>query len=169
MIESRVISNFPKKGINFIDMDYTYRNQLPKIIGQLKENMSTTEAIIAIGSRGFITGSILAHDLNLPLYLVRPIAKCPKDCLVIGKVTNEYTSTDEALDLGISFDVTSHKNVTIVDDVLATGNTLNSVINLLESLGVKVVESLVTFKIRHLNPKVNSYLYYVQEVSTDFT
>ena len=107
------------------------------------EPLRECDAIIAIDARGFISGTAIAFKINKPMIMARKIGKLPGD-LLEGKYELEYGSNilsiqKKSLDL--------FKNFVIVDDLLATGGTVNCVANILSSenkniLGLSVVIEL---------------------------
>lgn len=162
-INYRVIPNHPKVGINFIDMDYVYRTQLKPICSDLIANMYPTEAIIAVGSRGWITASVIAYELDIPILLARDSSKGLPDWFYTEGFSNEY---DERK-FGISLDVIKFKSVTIVDDLIATGNTVSKIAELIKSLGITVTQILATVKLKDFNVDFNIPMYYTKEISCE--
>ena len=86
--------------------------------------------IVAIDSRGFLFGTILAYETGLPMVLARKAGKLPRKTahqtyqLEYGSATIEIHEED----------ITREDNVLIVDDVLATGGTAVAVGNIVEEL-----------------------------------
>ena len=125
--------NFPKKGIVF--RDFLPILQEPSLFKELIIKMSRNnkwievDAIIAIDARGFLLGSALSLELNKPLILARKPGKLPGE--TIGKTyqleygTNNLSIQKAALD--------KYKYYGIVDDLLATGGTVNCIKEILDS------------------------------------
>lgn len=161
----RVIPNYPKVGVNFIDMDSLYRTQLNPICHNISRYIADhdviPEAIVAIGSRGWVTGSVVAYMWNLPIFLARDESKALKDWVFTEPFENEYAGRR----FGISSEVTKYKSVIIIDDLIATGNTIASVEKLMYDLGVKVSQIISTIKLREFNPQFKAPLYCVKEIS----
>ena len=127
--------NFPKKGINFKDVLEIV--QEPEVFHELILKMSSSqileksEAIISIDARGFIFGSAIALKSSKPMIVARKPGKLPGEIL-----TEKYNS------------------YAIVDDLLATGGTVECVANILKKydkkiLGLLTVVELVTLKGRN--------------------
>lgn len=160
-INYRVIPNHPKEGVNFIDMDTVYRTQLNKICNDLTENLFPTEAIVAIGSRGWVTGSVIAYKSELPILLARDVSKGLPGWICTQEFSNEYDKRR----FGVSPDITKFKKVAIVDDLIATGNTIYQIAEMIKSLGIEVTQILATIKLKEFNADFKIPTYYCKEIS----
>ena len=150
----RNYKDFPKKGINFKDVLEII--QEPEIFHELILEMSSSrilkksEAIISIDARGFIFGSAIALQSSKPMIVARKPGKLPGE-LLTGQYNLEYGENS------LSIQKTSLKkfsSYTIVDDLLATGGTVDCVANLLKRndkkiSGLLTVVELVTLKGRN--------------------
>lgn len=93
--------------------------------------------IACIDARGFLFGSILAHQLNLPLVLVRKK----------GKLPGETIHQDYSLEYGTAAvemqrdALTEGNRVLIFDDLIATGGTILAACTLIKRLGAQVTEA----------------------------
>ncbi len=135
--------DFPKKGIDFKDVMGII--QSPEIFRKLISKMSlskivkSSEAIISVDARGFIFGSAIALNTSMPMIVARKPGKLPgkiieqKYNLEYGK--NSLSIQEKALEKFNSF--------VIVDDLLATGGTVQCVANILKSNNKKI-KGLVT-------------------------
>ena len=125
--------DFPKEDILFRDVLPILRN--PEIFSSLIQEMSELEickaadAILAIDARGFLFGSSLALKSFKPLVVARKPGKLP------GKIiTNTYSLEYGTNSLSIQKDsINNYKSFLIVDDLLATGGTVEAVSKLLYS------------------------------------
>lgn len=126
----RTVQNFPTTGINFFDVTsilekpavFSYSiKQLEKIAA--KYNI---ESIVAIDARGFIWASAVADRLKCPLYLARKPGKLPGEV-----VSKEYQTEYSTASLSMIKEQTIKGPVMIIDDILATGGTLNAAGSLL--------------------------------------
>lgn len=106
-------------------------------------------------SRGFIFGTPIAYNMHKPFVLIRKKGKLP--C--------ETVSIDYALEYGTAT-IEMHKDsikpgqrVLIVDDLIATGGTTKAMIDLVESLGGKVVGIVVLMELAGLEgrKKIEGY------------
>ena len=143
--------DFPKKGINFKDVLEIL--QYPDIFQDLILKMSlnqflkNAEAIISIDARGFIFGSALALESSKPMIVARKPGKLPGEL-----ITREYDLEYGKNSLSIQYNALKKFNsFVIVDDLLATGGTVNCVSKLLhdhrkETLGLLTVVELKELK-----------------------
>ena len=136
----RTIPDFPTKGILFRDIMPLLRNgpAFREAIRELarKHQGQRPDAIVAIESRGLIIGSALAYELCVGVVPVRKAGKLPHKTyratysLEYGQDTLEIHQ--DALAAG--------DRVLVVDDLLATGGTMEATINLVEQCGAQMVE-----------------------------
>jgi adenine phosphoribosyltransferase len=121
--------NWPSEGVNFLDITPILEN--PSVfdycIDQFITAARTASSIVAIESRGFPIGAVLANRLGIPLVLVRKPGKLP-GALYSESYTTEY-STDT---LEIKQTANVGTSPMIIDDLLATGGTVNAVVTLLK-------------------------------------
>jgi adenine phosphoribosyltransferase len=133
------IPDFPQKGVIFRDVTsllnrengiLLIKNEIQHCINyQLNFNK-----IVAIESRGFILGSILASIYVRPLVLARKPGKLPNETLQ-KKYKLEYGESSMCIQL---CDIQKGDNVMVIDDVLATSNTAVTVCQIIETLGGRV-------------------------------
>jgi len=135
--------DFPKKGIAFKDILGIIQD--PEIFKELILKMSTnnviknSEAIISIDARGFIFGSAISLQASKPMLVARKPGKLPGE-LLKENYSLEYGEST----LSIQKDsLKKFNSYAIVDDLLATGGTVECVANLLKKNG-KSVYGLVT-------------------------
>jgi adenine phosphoribosyltransferase len=142
-----VVPNWPVPGVNFLDITKLLENAeaFNYCLYVLQEHAGRFDAtsIVAVESRGFVIGSVLAARLNLPLVLARKPGRLPR-AVYSQSYQTEY-STDN---IEINQDAAVGTRPYIVDDLLATGGTVLAVNSLLnhhfnvESVGAGVVVSL---------------------------
>ncbi len=131
--------DFPKSGILFRDLLPVLEN--PEIFSELIGEMSKSsiienaDAIVAIDARGFIFGTGIALKVSKPLILARKPGKLPGD-LVKESYSLEYGENTLCLQKDA---ISKYSKFSIVDDLLATGGTANSVAKILEKSGKKVL------------------------------
>tara|TARA_R100001369_G_scaffold954_4_gene3179 strand:+ start:50699 stop:51214 length:516 start_codon:yes stop_codon:yes gene_type:complete len=155
----REIPNFPKEGIQFKDITPLLQSpqamkeavsQFLKLIGDVK-----IDKVVAIESRGFLFGMLLAEKLNAGFVPIRKPGKLPGDTfseiyeLEYGKDTLEIHS--DALRKG--------EKVIVHDDVLATGGTARTACNLVKKTGAEIVQCNFLIELLFLNGrnKLNSF------------
>ena len=143
--------NFPKKGINFKDVLEIV--QEPEVFNDLILKMSSSEildkseAIISIDARGFIFGSAIALKSSKPMIVARKPGKLPGE-IVTENYKLEYGENSLSIQKN---SLKKFNSYAIVDDLLATGGTVDCVANLLKKndkkiLGLLTVVELVELK-----------------------
>lgn len=126
----RTVDDFPKPGIKFLDVTSILED--PKLFRQtIKWFIKIAvehkiESIVGVDARGFVWASVLASELQVPLYLARKPGKLP------GRVVTETYDTEySTASLSMLADADIKGPAMVVDDILATGGTLRAVSNLL--------------------------------------
>ena len=136
----RSIPDFPEKGIIFRDVTSILQDPdgLALAIDSMKKKLEGIDFDMIVGteSRGFIFGVPIAYSLHKGFVPVRKKGKLPLEV-----VSREYD-----LEYGSSV-VEMHKDsikpgqkVVIVDDLIATGGTIEASIQIIEELGGEVVK-----------------------------
>ena len=153
-----IYPNFPKTGVDYVDISSLLSN--PSIFNTAMDNMAERyrktgiQAIVAIESRGFIFGAVLAQKLSIPLILARKPNKLP------GTVTKHCYKKEYGSDC-LEIQQKSLKNyqkILVIDDIYATGGTIQAVVNLLEKSGIKEIELAVMGKLNNIpNQKMPQY------------
>ncbi len=135
------VPNYPIEGIMFRDITGILED--PKAfslcIDHLKEKFSDKgiTKIVGTEARGFIFGAPLALALNVGFVPVRKPGKLPRETK--GESYNlEYGQ--DTLEIHVDA-LNSDDNVLMVDDLLATGGTIEATTKLIRSLGANVAES----------------------------
>ena len=134
----RKVPDFPKPGILFYDITSLFSD--PKafahVIDRMLEMYKDTEidGVIAIESRGFLVAGPFAIKRSIPLVLARKSGKLPGDT-VQQAYSLEYG--EETLEIHTA-DLTPGKKWLIIDDLIATGGTLEAVAKMVERQGAKV-------------------------------
>ncbi len=136
--ELRVVPDFPKPGIEFLDISPLLESpgNFKTLIQHLAKASQEFEfnKIAAIESRGFILGSALALHLEKGFVMVRKKGKLPGE-VVQETYDLEYgTDTIEMLPASLQ----KGEKVLVLDDVLATGGTAAATCNLINKLGAEV-------------------------------
>ncbi len=134
----RVVPGFPKEGIEFYDITTILQN--PDAYKYVIDTMADAikdipcDVIVSLESRGFLFASTLAYKLGKSHALVRKPGKLPY------KTISETYSLEYGTDtIEIHEDaVQPGQNVIVIDDLLATGGTVEAAIKLIERLGGKV-------------------------------
>ena len=143
--------NFPKTGINFRDVIEVAQH--PSIFRQLILDMSKSkivkeaEAIIAIDARGFIFGSAISIQASKPMIVARKPGKLPGE-LITKKYSLEYGENSLSIQKKA---IKKYNSYAIVDDLLATGGTVNCISELLNINNKKIAGLLVVVELSKLN------------------
>lgn len=136
-----LIPDYPKKGILFRDISsllknpHAYSTSITLLANYYKNHKFTK--IIGIESRGFLFSAPLALILKLSFILVRKIGKLPRSTIKETYILEYGAGCLEIHDDAIS----PGDKVLIVDDLLATGGTIEAVIKLVRRLGGEVQDA----------------------------
>jgi len=131
----RSIPDFPKKGIVFRDITTLLKDAsaFKKAIDILYEryNNKGIAKVVSVESRGFIFGSVLAYKLDAGFVPVRKPKKLPATT-----IREDYQLEYGVDSLEIHLDaIQQGERVLIVDDLLATGGTVEATARLVTKLG----------------------------------
>ena len=147
-------SDFPKKGIDFKDVLEIL--QYPDIFQELILKMSSTqflknaEAIISIDARGFIFGSAVALESSKPMIVARKPGKLPGHIL-----TKEYDLEYGNNSLSLQSNALKKFNsFVIVDDLLATGGTVNCVSDMLQDQNKEILGLITVIELNKLKGRL---------------
>ena len=162
----KTYKDFPKKGVDFKDVLGIIQD--PKIFNEIILSMSSSQivkkadAIISIDARGFIFGSAISLQASKPMIVARKPGKLPGEIL-----KRNYSSEYSINSLSVQKEsLQKYKSFAIVDDLLATGGTVNCVSELLRSNKKEVVGLLVVVELLEL--KGRSRLDFPIESSLEF-
>lgn len=135
----RNIPDFPKKGIQFKDITPLLANgqALRFVIKSLADEFRDKNIELVVGpeARGFLIGAPLAYELGAGFVPVRKEGKLPYNTLK-GEYFLEYG--EDKLEIHID-SIKKGQKVLVVDDLLATGGTIKTVVDLVEKLGGNIV------------------------------
>jgi len=133
------VKDFPKPGIGFKDI--TPLIQDPDAFRYIVECISfwaeerCTEIILGIESRGFLFGAAVAYQLGLGMGIVRKKGKLPRETVCV-KAPNEYAV--EYFEMHTDTFQPGQK-VLVIDDLIATGSSCVSAIDLAKQLNGNVI------------------------------
>ena len=134
----RSVPDFPKPGILFYDITTVLKDKtgFAQLIDAFAQYYIGKEIDLVLGieARGFIFGPALAYRLNAGLVPVRKPGKLPAETAKV-KYDLEYGSDS----LEVHKDaIRPGQRVIIVDDLLATGGTMDATVQLVRQLGGNV-------------------------------
>ncbi|GGK16232.1 adenine phosphoribosyltransferase [Caldalkalibacillus thermarum] len=147
----RVIEDFPQPGIRFKDITTLLKDgqAYQAAIDKLAEYAESKGADLVVGpeARGFVIGAPIAYKLGKGFVPVRKAGKLPAET-----VQAEYDLEYGQDALAIHKDaIRQGQKVLVADDLLATGGTISTTINLVEQLGGKVVGCVFLIELTYLN------------------
>lgn len=145
------IQDFPKEGILFRDMTPLLADgkAFTFALDELAEFAKSVNADVIVGpeARGFIFGTPVAYKLNIGFVPVRKPGKLPRETIEYN-YDLEYGSNT----LCIHADsIKKGQKVVIIDDLLATGGTVEAATKLIEQLGGEVVGLAFLMELVDLN------------------
>jgi adenine phosphoribosyltransferase len=151
----RTIPNFPIEGIMFRDItpllnSGEYLNKVTEMFFDIcKHNNWVPDAIVGPEARGFIFGPLLAATLGVGFIPVRKPGKLPSTTIQV-EYSLEYGSNilemhDDIINPGL--------RVIIIDDLLATGGTVEACKKLCELQGAEVIGSLFVIELEGLGAR----------------
>ncbi|MBE5835387.1 MAG: adenine phosphoribosyltransferase [Butyrivibrio sp.] len=145
------IPDFPEPGIMFRDITSVVQDAdgLRLAIDTMEKLVDDVDYDVVVGaeSRGFIFGTPIAYNERKPFVLIRKPGKLPRETekmdydLEYGSATLEIHK--DAIKPG--------QKVLIVDDLMATGGTIEAMVKLIEKLGGTVAAVLVLMELEGLN------------------
>lgn len=136
----RSIPDFPEPGIIFRDVTSILQDAdgLELAIDSMQECLKDTDVDVIVGteSRGFMFGVPIAYNLHKPFVPVRKKGKLP--CETVSRSYDlEYGSATIEMHRD---SIKPGQKVAVIDDLIATGGTVEAAVNLIEELGGEVVK-----------------------------
>ena len=135
----RTVADFPKPGILFYDITTLLKDQTG--FAQLIDAFAAyyigkeIDLVLGIEARGFIFGPALAYRLNAGFVPVRKPKKLPAP---IAKVSYDLEYGTDSLEIHLDA-IEPVQRVIIVDDLLATGGTMQATVQLVRQMGGEIV------------------------------
>lgn len=160
----RSIPDFPEQGIIFRDITSVLqdRDGLRMSIDQMQQLLDGIDFDVIVGpeSRGFIFGMPIAYNLYKPFVPIRKKGKLPGETIEM-----EYTLEYGTASIEIHKDsIHSGQKVVIIDDLIATGGTIEAITKLVEQLGGEVVKIIFLMELEGLNGRERLRNYSVDSV-----
>lgn len=153
------VEDFPEKGITFRDISplmadgEAYRHATKQIVNYAKDK--GVEMIVGPEARGFIVGCPVAYELGIGFAPCRKKGKLPRETI---EVSYGLEYGEDVLQLHKDA-IKPGQKVLVCDDLLATGGTIASTIELVEKLGGEVVGTAFFIELEDLNgrEKIEEY------------
>ena len=136
----RTIQNYPIDGVMFRDITTLFKDpeglrEAINIFAERYKDMQI-DKIAAIESRGFLIGAPLAYLLNVGLVLIRKPGKLPAET-----IKQDYKLEYGSDQIEIHIDaIKESEKVLIVDDLIATGGTVEAAVKLVQKMKGEVLE-----------------------------
>ena len=147
----RSIPDFPEPGIIFRDVSSILQDAdgFALAVDSMQALLDGVEVDVIAGaeSRGFIFGAPIAYNLHKPFVLIRKKGKLPCETIE-SSYELEYGSATIEMHKD---SITPGQNVVLVDDLIATGGTIEATARMVEELGGKVVKIITLMELAGLN------------------
>ena len=160
----RSIPDFPQEGIIFRDVTSVLQDAdgLHLAIDEMQACLEGVECDVIAGteSRGFIFGMPIAYNLHKPFVLVRKKGKLPCETISMEYELEYGTATIEMHKDAIK----PGQKVVIVDDLIATGGTIEAAAKMIEQLGGEVVKIVFLMELEGLEGRKKLTQYDVASV-----
>ena len=165
-LEDYVVSipDYPEPGIIFRDVTSILQDAegLKLAIDSLQAELDGLDFDVIAGteSRGFIFGMPIAYNLHKPFVLVRKKGKLPRET-VSASYDLEYGSAEIEMHKD---SIKPGQKVVLIDDLIATGGTIEAAAKLVESLGGEVVRIIFLMELAGLKGREKLKNYDVRSV-----
>jgi len=148
----KIYEDFPKKGISFKDIFPLF--QAPALTSDVISLMEThckslctkIDAVIGLDSRGFLLAPMLAQQLNTSFVPIRKKGKLPGETFS-QSYDLEYGSDELQMQKNA---LSKGSKVVIVDDLMATGGTMEAACKLCEKAELNVLSALCVVELTGL-------------------
>jgi adenine phosphoribosyltransferase len=135
----RTVPDFPKPGILFYDITTLLKDKtgFAKLIDAMAAHYleHKVDLVLGIEARGFIFGPALAYRLNAGFVPVRKPGKLPA---AVARVSYDLEYGSDAVEIHVDA-IQPGQRVVLVDDLLATGGTMEATVKLVKQLGGEIV------------------------------
>ncbi len=147
----RDIPDFPKPGIIFKDItpllkDPVALSESIKLLAKSAEGLAIA-SVAGIESRGFIFGAAVAYELGLGFVPIRKPGKLPAET-ISESYELEYGS--DTIEMHADA-LAEGERVLLIDDLLATGGTMEASVKLVEKAGAVISQIAFVVELGFLN------------------
>lgn len=147
----RQVPDYPKEGINFIDITTMLKDPIAfgYVVDRISEsfNKKGITKIVSLESRGFIIGGAVAYKLKAGFVPIRKKGKLPAETI---SESYELEYGTDLIEMHVDA-LTEDDIVLIHDDLLATGGTAMAALNLVKKMKVKKVYFSFIINLSFLN------------------
>ncbi|MDY6065340.1 MAG: adenine phosphoribosyltransferase [Finegoldia sp.] len=162
--EIRVIEGFPEEGISFKDIttllnkEEAYKYTIDMIAEDLKDK--NIDVIAGPEARGFIFGSTVAYALGTRFVPIRKPGKLPAET---ESFSYDLEYGQDKLEIHKDA-IKKGDRVALVDDLLATGGTINAAAKLIEKCGGEVCAMEFVIELKSLEGREKNKDYYINSL-----
>lgn len=161
----RTIPDFPEKGIMFRDITTVLQDAdgFKLAIESMQQKLEGIDfdVIAGIESRGFILGAPIAYNMNKPFITIRKKGKLP-----YKTIEEEYALEYGTAAIEIHTDaIKPGQKVVMIDDLIATGGSMQAACRLVEKLGGEVVKAVFLIELIDLGGRQTLDKYDVDTVA----
>lgn len=160
----RSIPDFPEPGVIFRDVTSILQDPdgLKLSIDLIQEKLQGIDFDVVVGteSRGFIFGVPVAYNLHKSFVPVRKKGKLPCDTVSM-RYELEYGTAEIEMHKD---SIVPGQKVVVIDDLIATGGTIEAAIKLIEDLGGQVVKVIFLMELAGLKGRERLKGYDVESV-----
>ena len=148
-----IIHDFPEEGVIYRDITSVIEDSdgFRLAIAELLKLLDGVEfdKIVSLESRGFIFGAPIAYELRKPMVLVRKVGKLPRETIAQTYDLEYGSATVEIHKSSINHG----DKVILIDDLIATGGTLQAAAKLVTKLGGEVIKAVALVELRRFNAR----------------
>ncbi len=160
----RTVPDYPKPGVMFRDVTTALGDAdgLKLAIDEMQKLLDGVDFDVVAGAeaRGFCFGMPIAYNMHKPFVLIRKKGKLPAET-----VSQSYDLEYGSAEIEVHKDcVKPGQKVVIVDDLIATGGTVEAGIKLFEKLGAEVVKCIFLIDLPELGGRKRLANYNVETV-----
>lgn len=145
---TRWVDDFPVPGVRFGDLTPVFADgpALRSVVSELGQGFDGVDLVAGIDARGFLLGAGVALELGCGVLAVRKAGKLPPP-VHSRSYDLEYGTAELQIPTAIEV---AGRRVLVVDDVLATGGTVEATARLLADQGAVIVGAAVVLEITAL-------------------
>lgn len=151
-IDLEFFKDFPEPGVNFIDVGCVFDNPdyWYTAVGALVDLVDDSRAdfLLAMDARGFMLAGAIGYALGIGFAMARKPGKLPGNSL-----SQDYNREYGSATIQIQPERIKGSRVMIVDDVIATGGTIEAAASLLRQIGKEPVGALALFDLEYFKDK----------------